>query len=74
MLSVSEAQYELVQPLMLPIWLELSGLLLLTFGLSAPRLVVAKPEPKKKAKSRKEKRLGPRKPPANNELPFAKKA
>jgi hypothetical protein len=34
LLPVSEATIGLVQPLMLPVWLELSGLVLLTYGLS----------------------------------------
>lgn len=34
-LGVSEAQIAMVQPLLLPIWLELSGLALLTYGLSS---------------------------------------
>jgi hypothetical protein len=33
---LSEAQIALYQPLLLPIWLELSGLALLTYGLSQP--------------------------------------
>jgi hypothetical protein len=74
MLSVSEAKHGLVQPLMLPVWLELSGLLLLTFGLSAPR-PVAKPEPKKKAKSRKKKPcLGKGPQPSANVVPLRRRA
>jgi hypothetical protein len=34
-LGVSEAQVGLTQPLLLPVWIELSGLVLLTYGLSS---------------------------------------
>jgi len=57
LLPISEAQFGLVQPLMLPVWLELSGLVLLTYGL-APRHQPAVP-PKIKARR---KRRAPRKP------------
>jgi hypothetical protein len=63
MLGVSEAQIGTVQPLLLPIWLELSGLVLLTYGLSSPRREA--PAEKPKRKGRKQKRA-PRKPAAQD--------
>lgn len=56
--GLSEATYGLVQPLLLPVWLELSGLSLLTFGLSAPRKS-GQPAP---VKRKRKKRKAPRKP------------
>jgi hypothetical protein len=42
-----------VQPLLLPVWLEINGIVLLTFGLShAPKAPVEKPQ----RKARKQKR------------------
>jgi hypothetical protein len=64
-LHVSEAQVGLVQPLMLPIWLELSGLVLLTFGLSSPkRLPEAAAKPRRKARKQKRAPRKPTGPPA----------
>jgi hypothetical protein len=67
LLPVSEAWIGTAQPLMLPVWLELSGLVLLTYGL-APRLQTA---PTKKIRRRKKKRT-PRTPapPAAAVVPF----
>jgi hypothetical protein len=62
-LHVSEAQIGMVQPLLLPVWLELSGLVLLTYGLSSARREAPIEKPKRKA--RKQKRA-PRKPAAQD--------
>jgi hypothetical protein len=58
-LPVSEATIGLAQPLMLPVWLELSGLVLLTYGL-APGAPKAPSKPAG-AKARRKRRT-PRKP------------
>jgi hypothetical protein len=54
----SEAQIALATPLMLPVWLELSGLVLLTYGL-APR---RKPKRKVAVKKSRKKKAPPKKP------------
>jgi hypothetical protein len=51
--GLSEAQYGLLQPLLLPMWLELSGLSLLTYGLSKPKVQAKAPKAKRKRKKRK---------------------
>lgn len=54
LLPVSEASIQLYQPILLPVWLELGGIALLTFGLSRPQ-VKRKPAAanKKRRKNRK---------------------
>lgn len=48
LLPLSEVSIGLLQPLLLPIWLELSGLVLLTYGLSPDRRQVEKATPKRR--------------------------
>ena len=64
-LGVSEAQIGTVQPLLLPVWLELSGLVPLTYGLSSPTRLPEAPAEKPKRKARKEKQA-PRRPAAQD--------
>jgi hypothetical protein len=64
-LGVSEAQVGMMQPLLLPVWLELSGLVLLTYGLSSPTRLPEAPAEKPKRKARKQKQA-PRKPAAQS--------
>jgi hypothetical protein len=64
-LGVSEAQIATVQPLLLPVWLEISGLVLLTYGLSSPKRLPEAPAEKSKRKARKQKRT-PRRPAAQD--------
>ena len=72
LLPVSEGTIGLLTPLMLPVWLELSGLVLLTYGL-APR---HKPVKQPRIGKIKKKRRTPRKPPAPSAkvVPFKKAA
>jgi hypothetical protein len=60
---VSEAQIGTVQPLLLLVWIELSGIVLLTFGLSARHSSVV--EQPKRRRGRKKRRL-PRTPPTSS--------
>jgi hypothetical protein len=61
--SLSEAQIGTVQPPLLPVWLEVSGLVLLTYGLSSARREAPVEKPQRRA--RKEKRA-PRRPTAQD--------
>lgn len=61
-LPLTEAQIALYQPLLLPIWLELSGLALLTFGLSHR---TAEPPEKIRRKKRRTKRTRRESRPSN---------
>jgi hypothetical protein len=70
-LPVSEAQVALFQPMMLPVWLELSALSLLTYGLSPARKPA--PEPKVAVK-RKNCRKATVKKPSATVIPFARRA
>ena len=71
-LPVSEGTIGLATPLLLPVWLELSGLVLLTYGL-APR---HKPVKQPRLGKTKKKRCAPRKPPTSSArvIPFKKAA
>ena len=60
-MPVFDATVGLATPLLLPVWLELSGLVLLTFGLSSPARLPEASAAKPKRKARKQKRA-PRKP------------
>jgi hypothetical protein len=70
-LPVSEAQVALFQPMMLPMWLELSALSLLTYGLSPARKPVSEP---KVAAKRKRRRKATVKMRSGVVIPFARRA
>ena len=73
-LPFSEASIQLYQPLMLPIWLELGGITLLTFGLSRPK-PTRKPNTTKLAVKKRRKARKPKAPafkPANGNLRLVK--